>query len=107
MQCSPRRISSASATHDAATLRSIDSAVIQGSKRPRPSTVNASMPIKCIDQMPPPNAIAPDPRAISRMKRVSALRAKPAISSASTDASTAIATDSVTSQGSCWAHSSG
>ena len=57
--------------------------------------------------MPPPNAIAPDPRAILRMNRVSARRARPAICNASTEASTAMATDSATSPGWCCSHNKG
>lgn len=102
-----RRISKPSATHDAPTLGSRDSTVVHASNWPRAHTVKASMPMKCMDQMPPPSAIAPDPRAIWRMNRVSARRARPAICSASTEASTAMPTDSVTSQGSCCAQSSG
>ncbi len=62
------------------------------------------MPMKCMDQMPPPSAMAPDARAISRTNTVSACRARAAICSASPEASTASSTDNATSQASCSVH---
>ena len=107
MRPTVRRIKSPSAIHDASTLGSMDTTVVTASNCPRAHTANASMPMKCMAQMPPPSASAPEPRAIWRMKPVSARRARAAICSASTEASTAISTDSATSHGSCCAHSKG
>ena len=87
-------------------LGAMDSAVVVASNWSRAHTAKASMPMKCMAQMPPPSAMVPDPRAIWRTNPVSARRASAAISSASTDASMAISTDNATNQRSC-AHKNG
>ena len=102
-----RRINSPSATHDASTLGTIDTTVVIASNCPRAQTVKASMPMKCMDQMPPPSASAPEPRASCRLSAASARRARAAICSASTEASTAMATDNATSPGWCCSHNKG
>ncbi|WP_377162146.1 hypothetical protein ACFJIX_09910 [Roseateles sp. UC29_93] len=57
---------------------------------------NASMPMKCIDQMPPPRASAPVARIAWRRQPLAGL-ATPATCSASAEVSEATASDSSTS----------
>jgi len=92
------RASKCSATHDAATPGSMDSRVRLGSKDTRVQMSKASMPMKCIDQMPPPSAMAPVMMAVWRWKPRSLLRAMPAICRAMNEAKMAMPMENSTSQ---------
>ena len=98
------RMSKPNAVHEASRLGSMYSAMVVTSNSPGAYNPKASMPMKCMDQIPPPNVRVPDARANWRTKDVSARRANDAICSATPEASTASNTDSATSQGSCCAH---
>src|SRR5215469_12158518 len=81
----------------AATPGSIDSTVSIGSYPTPHGSSNASMPMKCMPQMPPPMLTAPATVQASRPRALDAARMRPDTDKATNADNDAMASDSTTS----------
>ena len=101
------RIITRSASHEASSAGKVDSSVIQALNPFWAHGRYASMPTKCMLQMPPPMAKAPVVSAVVRAQWWELRRAITAICSAIIDDRTAMTTDTATNCGSIQLHSGG